>query len=69
MLLVFLDECSDSKFKDYFGLSLAVMSASFYPQLKREVQAILRDGGWDPKNEFKGEFLFSASIGMQCSRC
>lgn len=63
MILAFLDECSDSKFKDYLGLSLAVMNASFYPQIKSEAQNALVSGGWDPSVEFKGEVLFSASKG------
>ena len=30
MLLVFIDETGDDKFKDYFGLSCAVINTNFY---------------------------------------
>jgi hypothetical protein len=36
---------------------------NFYPQIKREAQQILRDGGWDFNVEFKGAYLFSAKKG------
>lgn len=63
MWLVFVDETSDTKYKDYFGLSVAIVNASFYPNIKREAQRILMQGGWDPSTEFKGSCLFSASKG------
>jgi hypothetical protein len=63
MLLAFVDETSDSKYKDYLGLSVALINASFYAKIKREAQSILIEGGWDPKVEFKGSYLFSASKG------
>jgi len=61
MLLAFVDETSDVKYKDYLGLSVALINASFYPKIKREAQSILIKGGWDPRIEFKGSYLFSAS--------
>jgi hypothetical protein len=63
MWLAFVDETSDTKYKDYFGLSVALVNATFYPNIKREAQHILIEGGWDPNIEFKGSFLFSASKG------
>jgi hypothetical protein len=63
MWLGFVDETSDTKYKDYFGLSVAIVNASFYPNIKREAQRILIEGGWDPSIEFKGSCLFSASKG------
>lgn len=63
MILVFVDETSDTKFKDYFGLSCAVIKHNFYRQIKDGFQSILLNGGWDPTVEFKGSYLFSASKG------
>jgi hypothetical protein len=63
MILAFVDETSDSKFKKYFGLSCAVINSNFYQQIKNEFQNILLDAGWDSKIEFKGSFLFSATQG------
>ena len=63
MILVFVDETSDTKFKDYFGLSCAVVKHNFYRQIKEGFQTILLEGGWDPSIEFKGSYLFSASKG------
>ena len=63
MILIFVDETSDTKHKDYFGLCCTAVNHSFYPQIKRESQQILNDGGWDFNVEFKGSYLFSASKG------
>jgi len=65
MLLLFVDETSDAKFKDYFGLSLAVINSSFYQTLKSEFHKILKDAGWDDEIEFKGSCLFSATTGCK----
>jgi len=63
MIHVFVDETSDTKFKDYFGLCCAAVKHTFYRQIKTDFQRILIDGGWDPAVEFKGSYLFSASKG------
>ena len=63
MILVFIDETSDSKFKDYLGFCIAVINSRFYPLIKRNAQEILSDIGWDPLVEFKGSYLFSISKG------
>jgi len=63
MWLIFIDETSDSKFKDYFGLSCVVVNSTFYSNIKREFQKILLDYGWNPEIEFKGSYLFSATKG------
>lgn len=63
MINIFVDETSDDKYKDYFGLCCTAIHHSFYPQIKRECRQILRDGGWDFNVEFKGSYLFSASKG------
>ena len=63
MLLVFVDETADVKFKNYLGFSIALANAFYYPKLKSEAQRILRGIGWDPNVEFKGSYLFSASKG------
>lgn len=63
MLLVFIDETTDVKFKDYLGFSIATINAAFYPQLKKQAQKLLTGIGWDPDVEFKGSYLFSASKG------
>ena len=42
MLLVFVDETSDSKFKDYFGLSVATINYTKYSKVKTEFQKILK---------------------------
>lgn len=63
MLLAFVDETSDTKFKDYFGLCCATINSSFYRQIKDDFQRILTNGGWNPNIEFKGSYLFSALSG------
>ena len=63
MLLVFVDETSDSKFKDYFGLSVATINYTKYSKVKTEFQKILKKSKWDESIEFKGSCLFSAKSG------
>lgn len=63
MINIFVDETSDEKYKDYFGLCCTAIHHNFYPKVKRECQQILRDGGWDFNVEFKGAYLFSAKKG------
>lgn len=63
MILVFVDETGDVKFKRYFGLSVAVVKHNFYRQIKEEFHAILHKHGWNPSIEFKGSYLFSATSG------
>ena len=62
MLLVFVDETGDSKFKEYLGISVAMVNATFYPALKRSAQELLLDFGWELA-EFKGAHLFSQTKG------
>ncbi len=57
MLSVFVDETSDSKFKDYFGLCVATINTAFYPRVKAEFQQILLRHGWDPTVEFRTGFV------------
>lgn len=63
MLLVFVDETGDVKFKKYLGFSIATINSYFYPSLKIKSQTILLEMGWDPSIEFKGSYLFSATKG------
>ncbi len=63
MLLVFVDETSDSKFKDYLGLSVATINYTKYPKVKTEFQKILKKSKWDESIEFKGSCLFSTKSG------
>ena len=63
MLLVFVDETSDSKFKDYFGLSIAVINHAHYKTIKDGFQQVLKESDWDESIEFKESYLFSANKG------
>jgi hypothetical protein len=63
MKLVFVDETSDSKFTNYFGLCCAVIDSFYYSQLKKQFHKILLKSGWDHNIEFKGSTLFSAKTG------
>lgn len=63
MELIFIDETSDSKFKSYVGLCVAVMNSTHYKKVKTGFQNILRDSQWDESIEFKGAYLFSAKNG------
>jgi len=63
MICIFVDETSDEKYRDYFGLCCTAIHHSFYSQVKRECQQILREGGWNFDIEFKGAYLFSAKKG------
>src|SRR5580765_5188439 len=63
MQLAFIDESSDSKFKEYFGLCCAAINSHFYGPGKKEFQGILHQGGWDTSIEFKGHMLVSATQG------
>lgn len=65
MLLAFVDETSDNKFKDYFGLCCATINSNYYRQIKEDFHRILLEGSWDSEIEFKGSYLFSASSGDQ----
>ncbi|HBU70501.1 MAG TPA: hypothetical protein DEE98_09005 [Elusimicrobia bacterium] len=65
MKLVFVDETSDDKFKDYFGLSIATINSAHYCHIKTAFHQILTDSKWDPNKEFKGAYLFSAKKGDQ----
>ncbi|OGS10442.1 MAG: hypothetical protein A2234_00820 [Elusimicrobia bacterium RIFOXYA2_FULL_58_8] len=63
MILAFIDETSDANDAKYFGLCCAVVNSNFYGQIKNDFQKKLISSGWDPKIEFKGSCLFSASRG------
>jgi len=63
MLLIFVDETSDSKFKDYFGLSIVTINYTKYAKIKTEFHKIFQKSKWDESIEFKGSFLFSAKSG------
>lgn len=63
MLLVFIDETSDEKLKDYLGFCIATINSRFYPLIKTKAQKILSEIGWEPAVEFKGSYLFSSSHG------
>ncbi|NPU99890.1 MAG: hypothetical protein HPY53_00760 [Brevinematales bacterium] len=63
MICIFLDETSDSKYRDYFGISLVMINSFFYPFIKEEFQKILSSSGWDCSIEFKGSYLFSRTKG------
>jgi hypothetical protein len=65
MQLVFVDETSDAKYKEYFGICCAVINHTKYRLFKSGFQKILLDGGWGPDIEFKGSYLFSASKGCK----
>ena len=65
MILLFIDETGDSKFKEYFGLSVAIINSGFYQTLKTGFHKILTDAGWDCTVEFKGSYLFSAKKGCK----
>ncbi len=65
MELIFIDETSDSKFKDYFGICCAQVNHTKYRNIKSKFHKILLDGGWDPNIEFKGSYLFSAKKGCE----
>lgn len=63
MLFVFVDETSDNKFKDYFGISIAIINSSHYHPVKKSFQSILKKSKWNTEIEFKGSFLFSSKKG------
>lgn len=63
MLLAFIDETSDAKFKDYLGVCVATINARSYPLLKKKAQKVLLGVSWNPEMEFKGSMIFSASKG------
>ncbi len=63
MKFVFIDETSDDKFKDYFGLSLALIDHTHYAILKEKFQKILSKSKWNIDIEFKGQYLFSPKSG------
>ena len=60
MKLLFIDETSDDKFKDYFGLCMSLIDHTHYAILKEKFQKILNKSKWNVDIEFKGQFLFSA---------
>jgi hypothetical protein len=65
MILIFIDETRDSKFKDYFGLCCANINSYFYKQIKTEFHSIIKKSDWDTEEEFKGSYIFSLSQGCK----
>jgi hypothetical protein len=63
MIFIFVDETSDDKFKDYFGLCCTAVNQTYYPEIKREFQSLLQSGGWNLDVEFKGSYIFSSTKG------
>ena len=63
MELIFVDESGDSKFKEYFGLCVAVVNHHHYKTVKSGFQNTLIGSNWDESIEFKGSHLFSAKKG------
>ena len=63
MKLVFLDETGDEKFKDFLGISVAIIDAAHYAKTKQGFQQALRQASWNESVEFKGSHIFSASKG------
>jgi hypothetical protein len=63
MIFVFVDETSDNKYKDYFGISVAVINSSHYHPIKKNFHSILNKSTWNSEIEFKGSFLFSSKKG------
>jgi hypothetical protein len=63
MKLIFIDETSDHKFKDYLGLCIAITDSAHYKTIKNSFQNILRKSNWDESIEFKGSLIFSAKKG------
>lgn len=63
MILVFVDESDDSKYKNYFGLSVSIVNSTYYSKIKTQFRKILVAANWDISQEFKGSYLFSASKG------
>jgi len=63
MKLVFVDECGDTKFKNYLGICVAIIDSISYGKIKNGFQGILRESKWDETIEFKGSHLFSATSG------
>ncbi len=65
MEFAFIDESGDSKFKDYFGLCMAVVNSSNYRAVKAGFHDALRKYEWPEDIEFKGAYLFSAKKGAK----
>ena len=65
MELIFFDESGDSKFKNYFGLCMAVVNSSHYSSVKRGFHSVLEKYGWPKNQEFKGSHIFSSNRGPQ----
>lgn len=63
MRLIFIDETSDRKFKNFLGFSICTVDSRFYSRIKKNAHEILRAVEWSPSIEFKGSHLFSASKG------
>lgn len=63
MKLIFIDETTDAKYKDYLGLCISIVDSTHYKNIKRGFQKILRDSNWDESIEFKGSHIFSATRG------
>jgi hypothetical protein len=63
MKLLFIDETSDDKFKDYFGLCMSLIDHTHYAILKEKFHKILNKSKWNVDIEFKGQFIFSAKSG------
>ena len=65
MILIYIDETSDSKFKDYFGICCININSYFYKKIKSEFHNIIKKSDWDTGKEFKGSYIFSPSQGCR----
>jgi hypothetical protein len=58
--LFFIDEIElQQKAPGFFGVGLFIIDSSFYRGLKAQYIRTLQRAGWNPKQEFKGRYLFS----------
>jgi hypothetical protein len=63
MKFIFLDETTNRRKKDFYGICGISIDEYFYPRIAQDMAQLFKDYGWNLEIEFKGRFLFSISKG------
>lgn len=63
MKFIFIDETSNKKNPNFYGVCGVCIDEKHYPGFVREVTKCFENAGWNTEIEFKGSYLFSVSKG------
>jgi len=63
MKFIFIDETTNKRKKDFYGICGVSIDDYFYSRIAQDVSQLFKDAGWNLDFEFKGRFLFSSTKG------